>query len=117
MDLAACVDGCMIVQYGHAKPEDNRLNALFQLLPDYAKLPSFRSFEPMGTLLPHIFSRDPEDEFDPKAKVYVPDWALTYIVRRLNKVYSDDLTSFEEYEPAWDWNVWGGWSESGLTGK
>lgn len=117
-DISSQIRGKQIVQYGKAKPESGRLASLFTYLPKEKKQPAFTVFEPMTSIMPHIFSRDPDDEFDPDAKIYLPDWGLEYIARRFNRVYEDDLLAYEEYVPGYPW-PWlsTAWKTSKLEGK
>jgi hypothetical protein len=115
--MAEFVDGKLIVQYGSSKPEEHRLPNLLAYLPSHIKQPKCEFYEPSGGLFRSIFSRDSADELKPKAPVYAPDWALTAIARRFNRVYNDDLSTFKLYEPSWDYDQWGGWKACGLLGK
>jgi hypothetical protein len=74
-----------VVAYGSAKPEYYRIRSFQKHLPSGKTPSSFKYYDVQMSIVKHLFSYDPMDEFDPEAKIYMPYFNLEYLCKRLNK--------------------------------
>lgn len=103
LELFDWADQRVVVFYGSSRPEHHRLKSLWKYLPEDKTAPEYTTFEPQNDLFRKIFSRDPEDELDPDALIYAPDWSIDVIYKSLNSTTLPD-GSVEEY-CNWRWRV------------
>lgn len=85
-------DDAMVVGYGTSRPEYHRMLSLEAYLPDDIEASSFTYYDPQVRLVNEIFSRNPDSELDPNKKIYLPDFNLENIAKRLNRCNGQEYT-------------------------
>lgn len=86
--------GSQVVMYGRSRPEYHRIAALQGQLPASVPASTYSFYEPMNAFMDKIFTRNPKEEMDPNGRVYIPTFALTYLLKRLEKIEKQEYAAF-----------------------
>lgn len=77
-----------MVAHGHCRPELHRTKSLLDFLPKGVSRNTLQYFDTQSDLANHLFTRDPDLEFDPDAPIYLPVLTNTNIAIHLNRTYA-----------------------------